>query len=78
MRLLRVLRPLRVLSHDENFKVILSALLTAILPLAQVIFVTFLIYLIFSIFAMSFLAGTMGYCDGIGDYYGVSITEVVF
>lgn len=72
---MRILRPLRFITHNENLKLILTALFDSILPLIEVMIVILLIFLIFAIFGMSFMQDNFGLCN-IPNYYNVSKKEV--
>jgi len=52
LRLLRTLRPLRFISHNVQLKIIITALLDSIGPIANVLIIVFIILLIFSIVGM--------------------------
>jgi hypothetical protein len=53
LRLLRTLRPLRFISHNVQLKIIITALLDSIGPIANVLIIVFIILLVFSIIGMT-------------------------
>lgn len=53
LRLLRTLRPLRFISHNVQLKIIITALLDSIGPIANVLIIVFIILLVFSIVGMT-------------------------
>jgi hypothetical protein len=62
-RLLRVLRPLRFISHNESMRIIVSALLESLGALANVTVVVLIVFLIFAILGVSLMAGKMYSCS---------------
>jgi hypothetical protein len=75
LRILRTLRPLRFISHNKNMKIVVNALMESVTAILNVSVVIGMIWIMFGILAISFLKDEMGYCDGIGGFYGVSITS---
>ena len=73
---MRVIRPFRFVSHNQNLKIIFEALFDSLGPLLEVIVVILLIFLIFAIFGMSFLSDSLGRCQFSADPYGISRLEV--
>ena len=67
LRLLRTLRPLRVISHNIAMKLIVASLFDSVSALANVILVIMGIWMMFAILAINFFAGKMFYCS-IGKY----------
>ena len=53
LRLLRTLRPLRFISHNVQLKIIITALLDSIGPIANVLIIVIIILIIFSIIGMN-------------------------
>ena len=70
LRLLRTLRPLRVISHNRSMKLIVSALFESVGALANVVLLVGACFLMFGIFGMNLFAGKFYYClrDGDTDY----------
>lgn len=62
-RVLRALRPLRVISKDPGMKLVVNALLASIPSMTNVLLVCSLIILIFSIMGVSFFKGAYYYCS---------------
>ena len=71
LRLIKILRPLRFISRNENLQLVVKALLSSAEAITNVAMVIFVIYTMFAILGMSLLKGKLGYCD-IDDYYGVN------
>ena len=71
LRLIKILRPLRFISRNENLQILVKALLSSAGAITNVAMVIFVIYTMFAILGMSLLKGKLGYCD-IDDYYGVN------
>lgn len=73
LRTLRVLRPLRMASRFPSLKLVISALFSSILPLANVLLVGSLFILIFAILGVNLFAGKFYSCkDNSGDRYGIA------
>ena len=53
LRLLRTIRPLRLISHNEKLKLILTSLFDSVLPIFNALFIVVIIYFIFSIIGIS-------------------------
>jgi hypothetical protein len=62
-RLLRVLRPLRLISHNISMRIIVSALLESMSALAHVTVVMLLVWLIFAILGVSLFSGQLYECS---------------
>ena len=71
LRLIKILRPLRFISRNENLQLVVKALLSSAGAITNVAMVILVIYTMFAILGMSLLKGKLGYCD-IDDYYGVN------
>ena len=61
--MLRMLRPLRVVSHNEQLKIIVTALLDAGGSIFNVIMVILVVWLMFAIFAVNTYKGHFFYCS---------------
>lgn len=61
--MLRILRPLRVVSHNVQLKMIVIALMDAAGSIVNVIIVVLVVWLMFAIFAVSTYKGTFFYCS---------------
>jgi hypothetical protein len=66
---------IRFISHNKNMKIVVNALMESVTAILNVSVVIGMIWIMFGILAISFLKDEMGYCDGIGGFYGVSITS---
>ena len=76
VRMLRILRPLRFISHNPSMKILVNCLLESIGGLANVSLVIFLIWLMFAILFIYQLGGNSGYCYIPGtDPHGISKKE---
>lgn len=62
-RLLRALRPLRFISHNESMRVIVNALLESMGALVSVAVVVLIVLLIFAILGVALMAGKMYKCS---------------
>lgn len=63
LRMLRILRPLRVVSHNVQLKMIVIALLDAGGSILNVIIVVLVVWLMFAIFAINTFKGHFFYCS---------------
>jgi hypothetical protein len=72
LRLLRTLRPLRFISHNQNMKIVVNALLGSVSALLNVVIVIMMVWVMFAILGISFFGEKMNYCSGVGDYYNIS------
>merc|ERR1719171_2374584 len=59
---LRVLRPLRLIQHNQNLRVVVDTLFKSVPELVSLGLVAALFYLIFALFAVSVWKGRMGSC----------------
>lgn len=63
LRILRAFRPLRVISRNENLKIVVTTIFASMPPLLTLVIVAMLFLLIFALFALSYLSGTFYTCD---------------
>ena len=77
LRLLRILRPLRFVTHNKNIKIIVNAVLESSNSLLNVSMVILLFKVMFSMIGVSLFRGKLGYCSGIPSPYNISIDEVI-
>ncbi|CAE7681409.1 para [Symbiodinium pilosum] len=63
LRILRAFRPLRVISRNENLKVVVMTIFASMPHLLTLVIVAMLFLLIFALFALSYLNGTFLMCD---------------
>jgi len=57
MRMLRVLRPLRVIAHNPEMKLIVNALIDSVGHIMNVLLVIAIVYLIFAIIGVNLYGG---------------------
>jgi len=70
LRILRALRPLRVISRNPNLKVVVQTIFASLPALMTLVIVCAVFLLIFALFGLSYLAGTFFSCDtGDADIY---------
>ena len=62
MRALRVLRPLRMIAHNPELKMIINALLNSMGSIMNVLIVIAVVYLIFAIIGVNLFSGKFYYC----------------
>ena len=62
MRALRVLRPLRMIAHNPELKMIINALLDSMGSITNVLFVIGIVYLIFAIIGVNLYKSRFYYC----------------
>ena len=63
LRLLRMIRPLRVISHNAELKMIVAALFESVGSIINVSFVVLIIWLMFAIYGMNTYMGMFFYCS---------------
>lgn len=63
LRILRAFRPLRVISRNENLKVVVQTIFASLPALVTLVIVCLVFLLIFALFAMSYLSGTFYNCQ---------------
>ena len=63
MRMLRVLRPLRVIAHNPEMKLIVNALIDSIGHIMNVLMVITVVYLIFAIIGVNLYGGKFFFCS---------------
>lgn len=61
-RVLRVLRPLRVISRNEGLKLSLNSLFISIGALVNVVVIAFVFLLIFGVIGVNYFKGRYYYC----------------
>ena len=62
-RMLRVLRPLRVIKRNPEMKMVVSALLESMSHIFNVLIVVAIVYLIFAIIGVNLYGGKLQYCS---------------
>ena len=63
IKLLRALRPLRIISKNLNMKVIISALGDSLTGLFNILIIIIMVFCMFAILGMNLLAGKLNYCN---------------
>ena len=63
LRLLKVLRPLRVISRNQGLKISIRSLAVAIPGIVNVSIISLIFYLIFGIIGVNYFKGRYYYCD---------------
>eukprot|EP00931_Biecheleriopsis_adriatica_P029753 TRINITY_DN17609_c4_g1_i1.p1 TRINITY_DN17609_c4_g1~~TRINITY_DN17609_c4_g1_i1.p1 ORF type:complete len:1956 (-),score=450.68 TRINITY_DN17609_c4_g1_i1:314-6181(-) len=63
LRILRAFRPLRIISRNQNLKVVVQTIFSSLLDLFTLTVVALLFLLIFGLFALSYLSGRMYSCQ---------------
>ena len=62
VKIMRTLRPLRIINKSAGMKVVVQALLTSIGPLSNVLLISFLVWLIFGIMGVQIFSGKFYSC----------------
>ena len=65
-RIIRLLRPLRLISRNENLKISLKALAVSIPAILSLMFVIMLVFFVFAILGVNLLKEKSYYCDTTG------------
>ncbi|OQV23966.1 Voltage-dependent T-type calcium channel subunit alpha-1G [Hypsibius exemplaris] len=63
-RLLRSLRPLRVINRAPGLKLVVETLLTSLRPIGNIVLISAIFFLIFGILGVQLFKGTFWYCVG--------------
>lgn len=66
IKLLRTLRPLRIITRNEDMKVMITSLVQSILGIFNLLIIVLCVFLMFSILAMNLLQGKLNYCNTSG------------
>ena len=67
LRLLRTIRPLRLISHNIKLKLILTSLFDSVLPIFNALFIVIIIFFIFSIVGISLFYENFHNCYTLGE-----------
>ena len=73
LRLLRTLRPLRFISHNDDMRLIVTALLESVGHIINVVVVLLMVWLMFAILAVNLFGGKLYHCTV--DTYSISNEE---
>jgi len=63
LRTIRVLRPLRLISRNQNLKLVIDSLIRSVPSIGNVMLVSMFFYVIISIICVNFFKGEFFYCD---------------
>ncbi|CAG9330459.1 unnamed protein product [Blepharisma stoltei] len=63
LRLLRILRPLRIITHNVQMKIMINALIESLIGVLNVASAILILWLIFSILGVSLFAGKLYFCS---------------
>ncbi|XP_055342711.1 voltage-dependent T-type calcium channel subunit alpha-1G-like isoform X2 [Paramacrobiotus metropolitanus] len=63
-RLLRSLRPLRVINRAPGLKLVVETLLTSLRPIGNIVLISAIFFIIFGILGVQLFKGTFWYCHG--------------
>ena len=75
-RIIRLLRPLRLISRNENLKISLKALAVSIPAILSLMFVIMLVFFVFAILGVNLLKEKSYYCDTTGVTGLTSLSEI--
>jgi hypothetical protein len=73
--MVRLLRPIRLLSKNENLKLSMQALVVSVPPIMNLLFIVLLVYFIFAIIGVNLFKGKSYYCDT-EQIIGISPNEI--
>ena len=65
-RLIRALRPLRVINRAPGLKLVVQTLLSSLKPISNIVIICCAFFLIFGILGVQLFKGMFFYCDGPG------------
>ena len=63
-RLIRALRPLRVINRAPGLKLVVQTLLSSLKPISNIVIICCAFFLIFGILGVQLFKGMFFYCDG--------------
>jgi hypothetical protein len=63
IKIVRTLRPLRVLSHNPNLKIVVQCLFQSFTGIMNVAVVVLMVWLMYGILGMNLIGGKLGYCQ---------------
>ena len=75
LRALRALRPLRMISRNKGMKLVVTALLTSLPSMTNVLTVSFLLLLIYAIMGVNFFKGTFYHCADLPDGLDINLID---
>ena len=68
---------MRLISHNDNLKIVTTALMDSITSIINVFVVILLIWMMFAILGVSLLKDKMGYCSGVDNIYDINYDKVI-
>lgn len=79
LKIIRTLRPLRVLSHNQNLRIVVQCLIQSFTGILNVAVVVIMVWLMFAILGMNLMSGKMGFCSFTDNrsYYYINTTLCV-
>lgn len=75
LRALRALRPLRMISRNQGMKLVVTALLTSLPSMTNVLTVSFLLLLIYAIMGVNFFKGSFYHCGELPDGVDINLID---
>jgi hypothetical protein len=63
MRLLRTLRPLRLIKRNKNMRLVVSALIDSASSIGNILLILLLVQLMFGIFGVAMMRNRLWYCN---------------
>jgi hypothetical protein len=63
LKLLRTLRPLRIITRNEEMKIMVSSLAQSLFGIFNVLIICLCVYLMFAILGMNLLQGKLNFCQ---------------
>lgn len=63
IKMLRTLRPIRIVSRNVNMKIIITALVESMSGIFNILIIILLIFMMFGILGMNLLQGKLNYCN---------------
>lgn len=85
LKLLRTLRPLRIITRNEDMKIMVTSLMQSIAGIVNLLIIVMCVYLMFAILGMNLLQNKLNYCNitgsdlVTGSYgpYGITVDDCV-
>ena len=67
IKLLRTLRPLRIITRNEDMRIMVSSLVESLIGIFNVLIICLCVFLMFAILGMNLLQGKLFYCNETGN-----------
>lgn len=85
LKLLRTLRPLRIITRNEDMKIMVTSLMQSIIGIVNLLIIVMCVYLMFAILGMNLLQNKLFYCNVTGSQlvtgsygpYGISQEDCI-